>query len=125
MLAIEQAQELVEWADVVWITDVEYSIAQKIKKIRKVPVAAHIRSYALICPWWGALYGFREPCLEKCSAWRNIRCNLEINLELAKIGVFSGPRDWLHLSPFFARGAISYFRLIRPMDNIVSLLMGL
>jgi glycosyltransferase involved in cell wall biosynthesis len=124
MLAIEQAQELVEWADVVWITDVEYSIAQKIKKIRKVPVAAHIRSYALICPWWGALYGFREPCLEKCSAWRNTRCNLEVNLKLAKIGVFSSPRDWLYLSLFFARGAISYFRLIRPMDNIVESIDG-
>ncbi len=125
ILAIEQAQALIEWADVVWITDeVEYSIAQKIKKIRKVPVAAHIRSYALICPWWGALYGLREPCLEKCSAWRYIRCNLEINLELAKIGVFSSPRDWLYLSLFFARGPISYFRSIRPMDNIVESIDG-
>jgi len=57
ILVIEQAQKLVEWADVVWITDVEYSKAQKIKKIRKVPVVAHIHSYALVCPWWAPSTG--------------------------------------------------------------------
>jgi glycosyltransferase involved in cell wall biosynthesis len=124
MLAIEQAQELVEWADVVWITDVEYSLAQKIKKIRKVPVAAHIRSYALICPWWGALYGFREPCLEKCSAWRITRCKQGINLELAKIGLISGARARLYWLLNFAKGPVDYFRWTGLVDNIVGSIDG-
>jgi hypothetical protein len=51
ILAIEQAQKLVEWADAVWITDIEYSVAPRIKRIKNVPVVAHIHSYALVCPW--------------------------------------------------------------------------
>jgi glycosyltransferase involved in cell wall biosynthesis len=124
ILVIEQAQKLVEWADVVWITDVEYSIAQVIKKIRKVPVVAHLRSYALICPWWGALYGFKEPCLEKCSAWRITRCKQGINLELAKIGLFSSTRARLYWLLDFAKGPIDYFRWTRLMDNIVESIDG-
>jgi hypothetical protein len=48
MLAIEQAQKLVERADAVWITDVEYSTAPRIKRVKKVHVVAHIYSYALV-----------------------------------------------------------------------------
>jgi hypothetical protein len=58
-LTIEQAQKLVEWADAVWITDVEYNVAPRIKRTKNEPVVAHIHTYALVCPWWGAMYGLR------------------------------------------------------------------
>ena len=64
---INSVQGLVEWADVIWIIDEEYLAAPRIKRVKKVPIIAHLHSYALICPWWGALYGLREPCLKRCS----------------------------------------------------------
>jgi len=124
MLAIGQAQKLVEWADVVWITDVEYSIAQEIKKIRKVPIVAHIRSYALICPWWGALYGFREPCFEKCSAWRITRCKQGINLELAKIGPLGDTRAKLYWLLDFVKGPLDFLRWSELMNGVVESIDG-
>ena len=124
VLAIEQAQKLVEWADVVWITDVEYSIAQEIKKIRKVPVVAHFHSYALICPWWGALYGFREPCLEKCSAWRITRCKQGINLELAKIGLLGDTRAKLYWLLDFVKGPLDFLRWSELMNGVVESIDG-
>ncbi len=124
ILAIEQAQKLVEWADVVWITDVEYSIAPEIKKIRKVPIVAHIRSYALICPWWGALYGFREPCLEKCSAWRITRCKQGINLELAKIGLLGNTRAKLYWLLDFVKGPLDFLRWSELMNGVVESIDG-
>ncbi len=124
MLAIGQAQKLVEWADAVWITDVEYSIAPEIKKIRKVPIVAHIHSYAVICPWWGALYGFREPCFEKCSAWRITRCKQEINLELAKIGLLGDTRAKLYWLLDFVKGPLDFFRWSELMNGVVESIDG-
>jgi len=124
MLAIGQAQKLVEWADVVWITDVEYSIAQEIKKIRKVPVVAHIHSSALVCPWWGALYGFREPCLERCSVWRITRCKQGINLELAKVGLLGDIRARLYWLLDFVKGPLDFFRWSEFMNGVVESIDG-
>jgi len=124
ILVFEQAQKLVEWADVVWITDVEYSIAPEIKKIRKVPIVAHIRSYVLICPWWGALYGFREPCLEKCSAWRITRCKQGINLGLAKIGLLGDTRARLYWLLDFVKGPLDFFRWSELMNGVVESIDG-
>ncbi len=124
ILVIEQAQGLVEWADVVWITDVEYSIAPEIKKIRKVPIVAHLHSHALICPWWGALYGFREPCLEKCSAWRITRCKQGINLERAKIGLLGDTRARLYWLLDFIKGPLDFFRWSELMNGVVESIDG-
>jgi len=124
MLAIGQAQKLVEWADIVWITDVEYSITQEIKKTRKVLVVAHIHSYALVCPWWGALYGFREPCLERCSVWRITRCKQGINLELAKIGLLGDTRARVYWLLDFVKGPLDFFRWSELMNGVVESIDG-
>jgi glycosyltransferase involved in cell wall biosynthesis len=108
-----------EWANIVWITDEIYPIAPQIKKIKNVPVIGHLRSYALICPWWGALYGFREPCLEKCSTWRITRCKQGINLELAKIGLLSGARAGLYWLLDFVKGPLDYYEWSKLMDDVV------
>jgi glycosyltransferase involved in cell wall biosynthesis len=108
-----------EWADIVWITDEIYLIAPQIKKTKNVPIVGHLRSYALICPWWGALYGFREPCLEKCSAWRITRCKQGINLELAKIGLISGARAGLYWLLDFVKGPLDYYEWSKLVDGVV------
>jgi glycosyltransferase involved in cell wall biosynthesis len=115
---VNQAREIVEWADVVWITDVEYVVIPQIKKI-KVPVVAHLHSYALICPWWGALYAYREPCLKRCSVSRIIRCKQGINLESEKIGLFSSARARLYWILNFVKGPLDFFKWSRLMEGVV------
>ena len=120
----ELSKTLIEWADIVWITDVEYLASLQIKKTKNVPIVGHPHSYALICPWWGALYGFREPCLEKCSAWRITRCKQGINLESAKIGLISSIRARLYWLLDFVKGPIDYFKWTRLMDGVVESING-
>jgi glycosyltransferase involved in cell wall biosynthesis len=108
-----------ERANIVWITDEIYPIAPQIKKTKNVLIVGHLRSYALICPWWGALYGFREPCLEKCSAWRITRCKQGINLELAKIGLISGARAGLYWLLDFVKGPLDYYEWSKLVDGVV------
>ncbi|MGA2785289.1 MAG: glycosyltransferase family 4 protein [Candidatus Bathyarchaeia archaeon] len=67
-LAIERHAELIKSSDLVWITDVEYLVAPKIKKIKAdMPVIASLHSFALMCPIWDALFGMQETCTENCS----------------------------------------------------------
>ena len=124
IMDVSSAKDLIKWADIAWITDVEYLSALLIKQIRNIPVIAHVRSYALICPWWGALYGFGEPCLEKCSAWRITRCKQGINLELAKIGLLSGTRAWFYWLLDFVKGPLDFLRWSRLMDSVVESIDG-
>jgi len=106
VLSIENVKKHIEWADVVWITDVEYSVASRIKRIRKVPIVAHIHSYALVCPSWGAFYRYNETCLESCSAWRLIGCKQGINMELRKIGMLDNFRARTHWLMDFVKGSM-------------------
>jgi glycosyltransferase involved in cell wall biosynthesis len=122
-LAVGQAREIVEWADVVWITDEIYAAVPQIKKI-KVPVVVHLHSLALTCHWWGALYGFREPCLERCSVWRITRCKQGISLELAKIGLLGDARARLYWLLDFVKGPLDFFRWSRLINGIVESIDG-
>jgi glycosyltransferase involved in cell wall biosynthesis len=124
IMDVNSAKDLIKWADIAWITDVEHLSALLIKQIRNIPVIAHVHSYALICPWWGALYGFREPCLEKCSAWRITRCKQGINLELAKIGLLSGTRAWFYWLLDFVKGPLDFFKWSRVMNSVAESIDG-
>jgi glycosyltransferase involved in cell wall biosynthesis len=80
-LEIEKYDELVRSSDLVWLTDVEYMVAPRIKRIRKdIPVIAHLHSYALACPARKAFYGMRE-CMVNCarSFGRFARCKYLLN----------------------------------------------
>jgi glycosyltransferase involved in cell wall biosynthesis len=124
VLEVHKFRKLIEWADIVWITDVEYLVAPQIKRIKNVPIAAHLHSYALVCPWWGALYGFKKPCLGRCSVWRITRCKQGINLELAKIGLLSGTRAWLYWLLDFVKGPLDFFRWFRLVNDIAESIDG-
>jgi len=124
IIDVNGAKDLIKWADIAWITDVEYLSALLIKQIRNIPVIAHVHSYALICSWWGALYGFREPCLEKCSAWRITRCNQGINLEIAKTGLLGDARARLYWLLDFVKGPLDFFRWSRVMNNVAESIDG-
>lgn len=125
VMAIEEALEWVEWADVAWITDVEFSAAPRIKRIRKsLPVVAHLHSYALICPWWGALYGFREVCMEHCSAWRIVRCKQGINAEMAGVGLLGQGRARVYQALDFVKGPVDYVKWRSSIGGVVDSIDG-
>jgi len=123
-ISLEGVVKLVEWADVVWITDVEYLVAPRVKRLRKVPVVAHLHSYALICPWWGAFYSFREVCSKRCSPWRIIRCKQGVNLELSRIGLLSGGRAGIYWLLDFIKGPSDFFRWRKLMDEVLDSIDG-
>ena len=76
-LVVENYAELVKSSDVAWISDIEYLVAPRIKRLRKdIPIIAHLHSYALACPIQSALFGMRETCKVNCSqsVRRFMRC---------------------------------------------------
>ncbi|MCC6010433.1 MAG: glycosyltransferase [Fervidicoccaceae archaeon] len=124
IMDVSSAKDLIKWADIAWITDVEYLSAPLIKQTSNIPVIAHLRSYALICPWWWALFGFREPCLERCSARRITKCKQGINLELAKIGLLSDVRARLYWLLDFAKAPLDYYEWSKIVDGAVEFIDG-
>jgi len=124
IMDIKNYRKLIEWADIVWITDIEYLIAPHIKRLREMPIVAHLRSYALICPWWGALYGFKEVCLSKCTPWRITRCKQGINLELAKMESLSRVKASIYWLLDLAKGPLDYFKWTRLLHGVVDSIDG-
>jgi len=124
IMDVDGTKGLIKWADIAWVTDVEYLIALQIKRIKKVPTVAHLHSYAMVCPWWGALYGFGEPCLERCSVRRITGCKQGINHELAKIGLLGDARARLYWLLDFVKGPLDFFRWSRLMNGVVESIDG-
>jgi len=102
-------EDRVQWANVVWITDIEFSVAPRVKKVKRVPVIAHLHSYPLLCPWWGLLYGMREVCYEGCSLHRIVRCKQVFNEELSRLGIISGFRKSVYQALDLVKGPMDYF----------------
>ena len=119
VMSIEGMKKLIDWADVVWITDIEYSATSRIKRTRKVPVVAHLHSYTLVCPWWGAIYGLREVCMTRCSVRKIVGCKQGFNRELARVGLLDGVRAKVYWLLDFGKGPLDYFRWRRVMDSAV------
>jgi len=124
IMDLGSVQELIEWADVVWITDEIYLVALRVKRLRRVPVVAHLHSYALICPWWAAFYGFREVCSRRCSPWRIVRCKQGVNLELSRIDLLSGGRAGIYWLLDFIKGPSDFFRWGKLMDGVLDSIDG-
>jgi len=119
-LSIENVKKHIDWADVVWITDdIEYSVASRIKRTRKVPIVTHVHSYALICPWWSVSYRFSDVCLEGCSAWRFISCKQGVNIEFGKISILDSFRARAYWLMDFVKGPMDYVRWRGLMENAV------
>jgi glycosyltransferase involved in cell wall biosynthesis len=113
---IEKLWKLIEWADIVWITDVEYIVSLRIKRIKNVPLIAHLHSYALICPWWGALYRSKEACLKRCSIWKIIRCKQGINQEFARIGLLNTAKADIYWLLDFVKAPLDFLEWKRHVN---------
>ncbi|MEM0241185.1 MAG: glycosyltransferase family 4 protein, partial [Candidatus Nezhaarchaeales archaeon] len=92
-----------------WITDIEFSVAPRVKRVRKVPVVTHLHSYPLLCPWWGLLYGMREVCYSGCSLSRIVRCKQVFNEELSRLGIISSFTGSIYQLLDLVKGPMDYF----------------
>ena len=125
MLYNPSVEKLVKWADIIWITDIEFTIAYQIKEIKKnIPIVAHLHSYALVCPWWGAYYSFRETCTRRCSIRRIIQCKLGINNELSKVGYLNKRKACIYNGASFLKGPLDYTRWRQLVGDVVDNIDG-
>ena len=113
-------EQLIRWADVVWIATGEFAVAKEIKRIKKLPVVAHLHSYEPICPIIWFSYGFNGVCGKECSPWLLIRCKQETNIELAKIGLLNRFRAEAYWLLDFGKGPLDYYGWRRVMDSAVN-----
>jgi len=122
-MTIEGVSDLIEWADIVWITDEAYLVAPRIKRIRRIPVIAHLRSYALLCPWWGLLYGMKDVC-DGCGFGKIVRCKQLFNEEFVKMGILDPLRGHVYKLLDLVKGPLDYARFRMTLRNVVESIDG-
>jgi len=118
------AVNLIKWADVVWIATSEFALAPEVKRVKSVPVIAHLHSYELICPRMWFCYGLREPCQEGCSLLRSVECEQECRRVLLRTGILSGVRAWLRWSLNFTKSPLNYLKWRQLIGNILNSIDG-
>ena len=112
-------ERLVRWADVVWIATGEFAVAERVKRIKKLPVVVHLHSYEPICPIMWFSYGINGVCGRKCSPWLLTRCKQLTNRFLAEIGLLDNLRAETYWLLDFGKGPLDYFRWKRIIDPFV------
>lgn len=117
-------EDWVRWADVVWITDIEFLVSPKIKRIKNVPIVVHLHSYPLLCPWWGLLYGMKEPCLEGCGIGRIVKCKQGFNKRLAELGLLSSAQSMIYRLFDYVKGPMDYMKWRVLVKNIIDYIDG-
>jgi hypothetical protein len=113
-------ERLVRWADAVWIATSEFAVAERVKRIKKLPVVAHLHSYEPICPIMWFSYGFNGVCGRKCSPWVLVRCKQSTNRFFAEIGLLDKLRADVYWLLNFGKGPLDYFRWKRIIDPVVN-----
>ncbi|MEM0009732.1 glycosyltransferase [Thermofilum sp.] len=78
-------EQLVRWADAIWIATGEFAVAKWVKRIKMLPVVAHLHSYEPICPNMWFSYGFNGVCGRKCSPLLLTRCKQSTHRIFAEI----------------------------------------
>jgi len=122
-MAVDGVSDLIGWVDVVWITDEVHLAAPRIKRVRRIPIVAHPRSYALLCPWWALLYGMRDVC-SGCSLGRIVRCKQLMNEELVRLGILDPLRGYLYRLLDFVKGPLDYARFRMLLRGVVESIDG-
>jgi glycosyltransferase involved in cell wall biosynthesis len=92
-------EKLVEWADVAWIATGEFALASKIKRIKKLPIAAHLHSYEFLCPFMWLTYSLKEVCNDFCTISKIIKCKFRSETHLNALGAKNLPHRLISLGP--------------------------
>lgn len=109
IMKISKVENLIRSSNVLWISDEVYLTASAVKMIEDIPIIAHIRSYALICPRWSACYGLSKLCLKPCNLLRFITCKLLLNNLRQKLGEISCRKAQINSLLSIAKAPIDYF----------------
>jgi glycosyltransferase involved in cell wall biosynthesis len=108
----------VDEINLVWILDEIHHFIPRIKKIlKKKPLIAHFHSYAYICPWWGASFGFTLPCAEKCNVYRIIKCKQLINKYLSEYGFIGKLKAETYKYLDFIKGPLDFLSYSRKVSK--------
>ena len=116
-MEVERVKDIIRKVDAVWITHAEYPTAQRVKKIKEIPIIAHFRDYMLICPWWSACFGSQSICMKRCSIQRIIRCK-QLKLDpLVTLGFFSRKKAMIYRWLYFVKGPIDFIKAFRSLTR--------
>lgn len=107
-LDVRTAGDMLGSADAVWISDVEYLVAPRIKRIRKIPIVAHLHSYALVCPYWSCYCGSQGVCMKPCNMRRIIKCKRSVHDELQHVKALPELRARLYKFLDIGKGPLDY-----------------
>lgn len=123
------AERFIKWADVVWIATSEFRLAPSIKKIRRVPIIAHLHSYEFICPYMYLPCGYKNVCTYGCCTYgcstygcsmrKIVDCKQNMILEMSKLGVLPGIHKITHLATSFLTAPIDYIRWRLNMKEVI------
>ena len=122
-MRLNAVRDIIKWADIIWISDVSYIAAYRIKSICNIPIIAHLRSYALICPLWNACFGLEEQCLRPCSMRRFVKCIYATRNKMLGLGATSSRKARLSKALSLSIGTLLYFWFLRT-KNIVNYVDG-
>jgi len=114
-----RAERFIKWADAVWIATSEFRLAPSIKKIRRVPIIAHLHSYEFICPYMYLTYGYKNVCTYGCSMRKIVGCKQNMILEMSKLGALPGSHKMMHLAASFLTAPIDYIRWRLNMKEVI------
>jgi glycosyltransferase involved in cell wall biosynthesis len=119
LMLVEKHDHLIKSTDIVWISDIEYLTATKLKSITNRPAIAHLHSYALVCPWWALSYGMREVCTINCrsSFRRFLTCKVRRNAIRAKVEMYN--YGFQHMFGTVVKGPTDFYNYRRFYEKVI------
>ncbi|NAZ12202.1 MAG: glycosyltransferase [Desulfurococcales archaeon] len=92
-------EKLVEWADIAWIATGEFALASRIKRIKTLPIVAHLHSYEFLCPFMHLAYSLKEVCNDSCTISKVVKCKFGSETHLITLGAKTLPHGLISLGP--------------------------
>jgi len=119
-------KHLVKDTDLIWISDIEYLTAIRLRSITDKPIVAHLHSYALVCPWWALSYAIREVRISNCrdNFSRFLLCKIGRNRIRASVEMYNyGLREMIGTiikepADFYRYRHFYYDKIIQAINSI-------
>jgi len=110
LMHVSGYENLIRDTDIIWVYDIEFLTAIKLREIINKPIIAHLHSYALVCPWWALFYGMKEICTINCrdNFIRFLTCKFRRNIVRSSIETYEyGVK---HIIGTVVKGPIDYYK---------------
>ncbi|MCC6056446.1 MAG: glycosyltransferase family 4 protein [Desulfurococcaceae archaeon] len=115
-------EKLVEWADIAWIATGEFALASRIKRIKKLPIVAHLHSYEFLCPFMWLTYSLKEVCNDSCTISKIVKCKFRSETHLIALGAKTLLHGLISLGPGIVWTSLYYVKwrkIIRESFNSI------